>query len=232
MDQIISNLLGLFWRVALAIKTESTIDGLGTHRSSTNNSKSIDWNFSSFQQSSLLSKFCFVLFALSVSSFPNSVLAQVSREYAIKSAYMYNFGTYIKWPDGAFNGANAPFEICVVGNAPIDNYINRYIQQDKRINGRKIKFTKVAGAANLPTSHIVYLSKDLAADVKTAVVEKLKGKPTLLLSDDANFVQQGGGIRYTFVAGKIKLEIAPKSIKARNLQVNARLIQVCTVKKE
>ncbi len=40
---------------------------------------------------------------------------EIDREYAIKGAFLYNFGRYVQWPAAAFADDHAPFVIGVLG---------------------------------------------------------------------------------------------------------------------
>ena len=43
----------------------------------------------------------------------------VSREYQIKAAYLYQFGRYVQWPADAFAAPQSPFVIGVMEKDPI-----------------------------------------------------------------------------------------------------------------
>ena len=49
---------------------------------------------------------------------PASLRAQISREYDVKAAFLYNFITITEWPEEAFTTPESPYVIGVVGYDP------------------------------------------------------------------------------------------------------------------
>src|ERR1700744_2916631 len=47
-----------------------------------------------------------------------SAEAQVSREYQLKAAFLYNFAQFTDWPENAFADTNAPIVIGIFGSDP------------------------------------------------------------------------------------------------------------------
>src|SRR3990172_10895387 len=62
------------------------------------------------------------------------VSAQESRptEYQVKAAYLYNFARFVEWPDTAFNGPQAPFILCILGEDPFGDAFDS-------VHGRTVK---------------------------------------------------------------------------------------------
>ena len=50
----------------------------------------------------------------------------VNREYAIKAAYLYNFGRYVTWPDKMFPNDQSPVVIGVLGPDPFGLALGSY----------------------------------------------------------------------------------------------------------
>jgi len=53
-------------------------------------------------------------------------------EYAVKAAYLYKFGIYVEWPQGAFASPASPLNLCIVGDDPFGATL------DAAVNGQRI----------------------------------------------------------------------------------------------
>ncbi len=56
----------------------------------------------------------------------------ISLEYAVKATYLYKLAPFVDWPPGTFTAADAPFDICVLGPDPFDDFL------EKAVGGRKL----------------------------------------------------------------------------------------------
>jgi hypothetical protein len=55
----------------------------------------------------------------------------IDREYPLKAIFLYNFASYIKWPDAVFANSQSPFVIGILGSSPIDETLNQIAAQKK-----------------------------------------------------------------------------------------------------
>src|SRR5688572_7657668 len=83
-----------------------------------------------------------VLMCSSVCALPQAAVAQgLNREYPLKAAYIYKFGSYVEWPANAFADAESPFLIGIVGRSPIEGPLQQ-IAATNRVAGRKLKIVR------------------------------------------------------------------------------------------
>src|SRR3990170_7655951 len=59
-----------------------------------------------------------------------------TQEYAIKAAFLYNFGKFVEWPKGSFRDAKSPFVICFLGEDPLSGVLHTI--HGKNINDREV----------------------------------------------------------------------------------------------
>jgi hypothetical protein len=64
--------------------------------------------------------------------------AQSVTEYQVKAAYLFNFAKFVEWPAEAFPSADAPLQICVLGQDPFGREFEQIIL-DKTVNGHRIE---------------------------------------------------------------------------------------------
>src|SRR5690348_16722470 len=56
-----------------------------------------------------------------------AVPADVSLEYAVKATYLYKLAPFVNWPPTTFTAPDEPFRICVAGQDPFDDYLERAV---------------------------------------------------------------------------------------------------------
>ena len=62
-----------------------------------------------------------------VASIPFLALGQAPLEYEVKAAFLLNFTRFIEWPDSALASADQPFSICIVGENPFGDALDRIV---------------------------------------------------------------------------------------------------------
>lgn len=174
-------------------------------------------------------KLIFVLTG-SILSFGDVGRAQdVSREDAIKAAYLYNFGRYVEWPDSAFSAEKSPLVIGILGPSLVDQHLAAYTRDDKQVRGRPIRISRWLDASKIDTCHILLLSAQLDARQREQVVKAMNGKPVLLVSEGADAILSAGGIHFTVQQNRMKIQIAANQVRARGLKISSKLLQVAEI---
>jgi hypothetical protein len=153
----------------------------------------------------------------------------VSREDAIKAAYLYNFGRYVDWPTSAFSAENSPLVIGIVGPSLVDQHLMAYTKDDKQVRGRPIRIQRWTDAAKFEACHILLISAQLDARQRDLVVKATTGKPVLLVSEGAESILAAGGIHFMVQQNRMKIQIAANQVRARGLKISSKLLQVAEV---
>jgi len=170
---------------------------------------------------------CGLLSALALTG--SSALAQdVSREDAIKAAYLYNFGRYVDWPNSSFATEKSPLVIGIVGPSLVDQHLTAYTRDDKQVRGHPIRVIRTDGG-KLDACHILLLSAQLDAQQRALVVKAAEGKPILLVSEGADTVLHAGGIHFTVEQNKMTIQISANRVRDRGLKISSKLLQVAKV---
>ena len=74
--------------------------------------------------------------------------AEISREYLIKAAILYNFAKFASWPETAFNNAGAPLRVCVLGDDPFGAALDTL--HGKQVRGRPLATARIAAVHDAP----------------------------------------------------------------------------------
>ena len=77
-------------------------------------------------------------------------------QYQVEAAFLLNFTKFIDWPPDAFASAEAPFNLCVVGQDPFGDRLERVVGGET-VNGRKLTVTRMRRAPAPKTCQIVFV---------------------------------------------------------------------------
>jgi hypothetical protein len=151
-------------------------------------------------------------------------------EYTIKAAYIYNFLRYIEWPPSAFESANSPYVVGVLGEVPADlqRALNFYAES-KTIEGRAIRFRQFRTVDEMTACHIVYVTNVSDTRVLQEAVARLSNGSTLLVGETNSFLQHGGEISFFQASNKVRIRLDLNQAKRKGLRPSAKLLQVAQV---
>lgn len=155
------------------------------------------------------------------------IRVQVSREYQLKAAFLFNFCQFVDWPAEAFSSPDAPLIIGVLGQNPFGSYLEETVSGE-RIDGHpvEIKYYKETNEVN--DCHIVFISGN---DVKEASdgIAAVKGKSILTIGDQPGFLKQDGMIRFMNQQNKIRFEINVEATRSAGLEVSSKLLRLADI---
>jgi uncharacterized protein DUF4154 len=152
------------------------------------------------------------------------VRAQNALEYEIKAAYLYNFVHFIEWPIDALGDPGEPFRVCVYGANPFGASLDRTFAGET-VQNHPVAIVRLDGDADLSHCRMVFVSR--AQPAARARVLRLTTAPgQLVVGESDGFIQDGGGINFLLVAGRIRFDVNLTVIQARRLKVSAKLLRL------
>lgn len=147
----------------------------------------------------------------------------LSREYRIKAAYLYNLGKFITWPDENTMPKDAPITLCVYGHNPFDSYLDKL--QERQIRGRAIAVRYIGEHDAVEGCQLLFISQLNSTQPKLLSAAP-PYPPILTVSDDQDFLNYGGEISLVTVSNNIQLDINLTRIKQAGFSVSANLLEI------
>lgn len=164
---------------------------------------------------------------LGVVLLPNAAQADGAAvdEYALKAAFLFNFTRFVEWPDDAFESADSPFRICVLGTDPFGARLDALAS--RRVGGRAIAIERDVLPERLPRCQIAYFGADTAATLRDADAPR-----TLTVASGRGFARDGGMVALVTGRGRVQLHVNLASIQRSALKFSAKLLEVAEVRHE
>jgi hypothetical protein len=150
--------------------------------------------------------------------------SQGASEASVKAAYLYNFAKLVDWPASAFDRAQAPIVIGVVGRDAVADELTRGFAK-ATVNGRPLEIRRVSAgnAGALRACHIVFVPESENAD---AIVAAVQGHPVLVVGEAEGFARRGGALAFVKVNETVKFEANPKAAARSGVAVSSKLLRV------
>lgn len=170
-----------------------------------------------------------VIVVLAFMVLPNgtdSVLGQAkaNREYQVKADFLYHFGQFVAWPEGAFPEANSPLVYCTVGEDPFQGALEASFK-GKTIGTHSLQVKHFKEINEVQGCHVVFLGKLLKRSIPEELAS-LKGAPVLTVGETNQFVDDDGMIGFRLEGSKVRFEINLESAEKAHLKISAKLLAV------
>jgi hypothetical protein len=153
--------------------------------------------------------------------------AQSATEYQVKAAFLFNFAKFVEWPTEVFPGADAPLQICLLGQDPFGHEFEEVIA-DKTVNGHRIEVIHPSGVPQAKSCHIIFVASSEKRFVRQ-ILRGLRGASVLTVGETAGFAGMGGIINFVLDDGRVRFEVNVKAAERAHLKVSARLLTVAKV---
>lgn len=174
----------------------------------------------------------------------------------VKSAYIYNFTKFVRWPDNKFANDESPFRVGIIGNDPFGEVIDKAFKgktvagKNKNSPDRRIEIIRIIiveseedksdnpNAFILPVTtedlenyHILFIGDSLSEHFQE-ISEVATEANVLTVGDHVQFTEQKGMIELVLDDNRIKLHINFERIKKTKLSVSSKLLKVADIVQE
>jgi hypothetical protein len=162
-------------------------------------------------------------FGLSVST----ARAEVSREYELKAAFLFNFAQFTQWPTNAFAGPDKPLVIGILGLDPFGSALEDIVRGET-IQGRRLVVERYRRVEEIQTCHILFISQSESSRLESHL-KALQNRPILTVSDIEDSAFRGVMIRFVTQSNKIRLRINLDALEAAHITVSSKLLRAADV---
>jgi hypothetical protein len=139
---------------------------------------------------------------------------------AVKAAFVYRFAGFITWPPDADNAAR--FTIAVWGANDVADELQQNLPQ-LTIGHRAVDVRRVQNARDLALAQLVYCGAGHRAELRRAAATTA-GKPILLVSDDADGLEDGSAINLLLIERRVRFEISVAALQRNGLKASSELL--------
>lgn len=145
-------------------------------------------------------------------------------EYAVKAAYLFNFGKFVHFTPSASMTGRQTFDICVVGEDPLGATLDE-LTASEQLDGKPVRVLRLKSPAEARGCAIAYISADegprLAEDL-----EALRDSEVLTVSDAPDFLRRGGMIQFVTIENHVRFAVNLDAARKEHLALSSELLRV------
>jgi len=151
--------------------------------------------------------------------------AQEIDEYLIKSAFLFKAPVFMEWPPNAsYLLPQNNFVIAIIGSDPFNGKLQLAIKASNiKLKNKNISIRTVTKVEEIGSSDIVFISNSEKYNL-TKILNYVKDKPILTLSDTRVFIDKGVMINMYIENNALQFNVNLKSINESKIYVSSKLL--------
>jgi hypothetical protein len=149
------------------------------------------------------------------------------QEYQLKAGYLYNFTRFVEWPTNAFSRDAAPFSVCIFGEDPFGDLVERTMSQ-KRVGERRLAITRLRANDDPRGCHLLFFSESHLWQF-AKVQAQIGQESVLTVGEGRDFTKRGGVVGMVMDEDRIQLEINVVAAGRARLRISSKLLSIVRV---
>jgi hypothetical protein len=153
-----------------------------------------------------------------------------SEEYRLKLVFLYNFAKFVEWPADAFPTAQAPLNLCVVGQNPFDRELQQQLAE-RGINGHPYLTQTVQASDDLRGCHIIFVPAGNDGSL-SAILKREGGSSAITVGESARFARRGGTVNFVLEGPRLRFEVNIDATQRSRSRISSRLLVLAKIVNE
>jgi hypothetical protein len=142
-------------------------------------------------------------------------------EYAVKAAYLLNFGKFIRIAPGT---QRSTFDICIVGRDPFGDSLDN-ITANESIAGHPVRVLRLARPDAARECSIAYIADTDLRRIDEDIAA-LGSADVLTVSDAPDFLRHGGMIKFVLVSDHVRFAVNLDAVRHSHIVLSSELLRV------
>lgn len=148
-------------------------------------------------------------------------------EYTVKAGFLFNFAKYVEWPSDAFEKADTPISIGIIGADPFGEELDRALK-NKTVKERGFVIRRYREIGEVQPCHILFIPRTEMARLAD-ILRKADPWPVLTVGEEEGFAKGGGVVNILIDKDKPRLEVNAEAAERARLVINSKLLKVATI---
>lgn len=144
-------------------------------------------------------------------------------EYDLKSAFLFQFASYVEWPAAKFADASQPLIFGVIGAEEVAANL-RQLADVPIAGGRHIEVRNVQPGDDIANLHALFVAQASGSGTEEMLMQAVQA--SVLTVTEADQRPRNSVINFELVDGKVRFDVSLPAARNTGLQVSSRLLQV------
>ncbi len=157
------------------------------------------------------------------------ISAETLTESKVKSAFLYNFAKFVKWPANS-PPASAPFTFCTIGDNPLQGTLDEVLQ-GKTLDGRPLLSRHLEHVTDAKGCQVLFVSE--SADPENGKSPANLRLPGLLVVSEATnkkeLPKEGAMITFVLESNRVRFVVDTKAAGQSGLVISSKLLSLALV---
>lgn len=149
---------------------------------------------------------------------------EISLEYAVKATYLYKLAPFVNWPPRTFASPDAPFDICVVGQDPFNDFLEKSVA-GRKLGTHPIEVRRLGAVTPDADCQIAYIGSTRPEKVREAL-QAFNGRPVLTVTDSNDPDSSGSIVQFVIDRGHVRFEINNSAAIRNHLVISSKLLNL------
>jgi hypothetical protein len=146
--------------------------------------------------------------------------ARSASEYQVKAGFLLNFLRFVEWPAPPAGQAAEPFSICIIGDDPFRDVLDRMVQ-DETVNGRRVVVRRLSRWQ--APCELLFVS-DSVRDAFRILDQA--GSGVLTVGESSGFLKDGGMINFVVEDRRVRFDVHLTNATQGSVKISSRLLSV------
>ena len=144
-----------------------------------------------------------------------AIFTQERPMHEVYSLMIFNFVKFTQWPEAE---PKKELKISIMGNTEVYGYMLTTYNAKKIRAEQTIVVEKTESVDVLTDADVVFIDGSRSKELAT-VLEKCKGKSTLVITNRAGLASKGSCINFRVIDGRLRFEVNTKAVEAAKLKL-------------
>ena len=149
----------------------------------------------------------------------------VAPEYRLKAAFVAKFPEFTEWPKSVMDGRNSA-DLCIAAPTPFGPSLLEAVAGDV-LQGRSVRVREIRTIGDVEPCMSLFLPRDSLIDARV-LLKAVAKFPLLTIGETADFLDAGGMIAFSTVAGRIRFAINLDAARQVGLRFSSQLLRLAT----
>jgi hypothetical protein len=152
------------------------------------------------------------------------------KEYKVKAYFLAHFIGYTTWPKTAFEKADSPFVLLVVGEDPFGEQLELSMQK-VRVAGHAVRVERRGDLEDLPRAHLVFVARSHAGELGKLLALP-QAATTLLVGDAEGLAADGAHVGFYLEGKQTRFEVNEEAVKRSQLTISSEMLKLARLVKD
>jgi len=147
----------------------------------------------------------------------------------IQAVYLFRFIQFIEWPATAKSQQNPVAHLCVLGDDPYGETLDKAMQKGENIIDVDINIHRIRRLQQVYSAscHMLFVSQSKVY-TQQRIINELANQPILTISESEDFAEQGGMIQFVQKKSRVSFIVNRESLDKAGLKASSRLLTIAT----